>query len=141
MSRFRQVFASLVMSLALVAPAFAQQPAPPVPAPPTAAEAAPFMGDWTIAAESQMGPTAMALTIKIEADKVQGEISSEQMPKTVITDVVKSGPSLLLRYSFDFQGMAIPVVVTLTPGATVAVSIDFAGGAFVMAGTATKVAK
>lgn len=142
MSRFRLVTALLSFGLLFATSAGAQQPAPQSPAPPTAAEAAPFMGDWTINGESQMGPVVISLSIKTTDAKLQGELSSEQMPKTVITDIVKNGPSLLLRYSFDYQGQAIPAEITLTPnGDKIGALIDFAGGAFVVTGTAMKAGK
>ena len=82
---------------------------------------------------------AMALSIKADAGKVLGEIGSDQMPKAMIADITKAGTALVLRYDFDYQGQAIPVSVTLTPaGEKVTASMDFAGGAFQMSGTATK---
>lgn len=99
------------------------------------------MGDWTISADSQMGPMVMNLSIKTEAGKLQGEISSEQMPKSTISDILRSGPSLILSYTFDYQGNGVPVALTLTPnGDKVNVNMDFASGAFTLAGTATKAA-
>ena len=59
--------------------------------------------------------------------------------KQAITDITKTGEMLTLKYSLDYQGNSVPVVITLTPAAeTLKVSFDFAGGQFMLAGTATK---
>ena len=107
----------------------------------TSADAAPFMGDWTLAMQGPNGPATFDLTVKIEKDKVVGEIKNEQMPLQTITDVTKANKSLVLSYSFDYQGNPVPAVVSLTPaaeGGKTTAQIDFAGGAYVLTGTATK---
>ena len=105
----------------------------------TPADAAPFLGDWTLTMNGQNGPGVFTLKVKTEADKVSGEISSDQMALSPISDIRKSDKSLVLSYSFDYQGMPVSAVVTLTPvDDKVSASIDFAGGAYVMDGTATK---
>ena len=123
-------------------PASAAPQGPAAPAAPgaiTAEQAKPFLGDWTIAAESPQGPLAMALNLKAADGKISGQISSDMMPQQAITDISKSGESLVLRYSLDFNGNAVPVVITLTGGGEkLSVAFDFADGAFAMNGTATK---
>lgn len=117
----------------------AQQAGPAAPAALAPADVAAFLGDWTLNVESQMGPSALALSLKDTAGKVTGEISSDMMPKAEITDISKAGTSLILKYGFDYQGNTVPVVVTLAPAADkITASLDFAGGAFMMTGTATK---
>jgi hypothetical protein len=144
MSRFRFLAVpALALSLTTAAGAVAQQPAPAPAAqagPLKPADAAAFLGDWTLTMESPMGPAAIALSIKAESEKVVGEISSDMMPKTAITAIEKSGANLVLKYDFSYEGNAVPVVVTLTPGDKIGASMDFAGGAFQMNGTATKAA-
>jgi hypothetical protein len=110
------------------------------PAQVTAADAAPFIGEWTLDLQGPNGPGAFDLTVKVENEKVVGEIGGGTMPTQAIPDVTKSGQSLLLSYSFNYEGNAVDAVVKLTPvpeGKTKA-QIDFAGGAYVMEGTATK---
>ena len=104
------------------------------------ADAAPFVGDWTLALQGQNGPATLDLAVKVEKDKVVGEIKSAELPAQAITDVTKVDKSLVLRYSFDYQGNAIPAVVSLMPGddGKTSAQIDFAGGAYIMSGTATK---
>lgn len=147
----RKQFASLCTAFTIsVTPAalLAQQPAPPVavaataPAAVTPADAAPFMGDWTLTMESPMGPSAMAMAIKNDGGKVVASLSSEMMPLTNISNITKTGSSLLLSYSFDYEGNAVPVVVTLTPKAEkLDAHLSFAAGAFEMSGTGAKTAK
>jgi hypothetical protein len=106
----------------------------------TAADAAPFIGEWTLAVQGPNGPAAFDLTVKVEKDKVVGEIKAPELPAQAITDVTKVDKSLVLRYSFDYQGSAVPTVVSLMPadGDKTNAQIDFAGGAYLMSGTATK---
>ena len=83
----------------------------------TAADAAPFIGDWTLAMQGPNGPAAFELTVKVEKDKVVGEIKGEQLPLQAITDVTKGDKSLYLSYSFNYEGSPVPTVVSLTPAA------------------------
>jgi hypothetical protein len=123
----------------------AQVPAPdkpPVVAAATPDSAAAFLGDWTLTTQGPNGPGTFAVSVKVDAGKVVGEISSEVQPRQPITDISTSGPGLVLKYVFDYQGTAVPVVVTLTPAKEkVDAQLDFADGAYVMTGTATKNAK
>ena len=64
----------------------------------TAADAAPFVGEWTLNLEGPNGPAVFDLVIKTEADKVVGEIKNEQMAPTPITDITKSDKGLVLNY-------------------------------------------
>lgn len=109
----------------------------------TAADAAPFMGEWTLNLEGPNGPAVFDLTLKAEADKVVGEMKNEQMAPTPITDVAKTDKGLVLKYSFDYQGNQVSAVATLTPGTDgkTNAQIDFADGAYVVTGTAVKKAK
>jgi hypothetical protein len=106
----------------------------------TAADAAPFIGEWTLALQGPNGPAAFDLTVKVDKEKVVGEIAGAEIPTQPIADVTKADKSLVLGYSFDYQGNAVPTVVSLTPAADgkMSAQIDFAGGAYVMSGTATK---
>jgi hypothetical protein len=148
---FRMTAVSLALVLPLVATgptaARAQTPAPAAPAAapvaPTAATpetAAAFLGDWTLTAEGANGPAEFALSVKTEAGKVAAEISSAMQPRQPVTDLSTAGTSFILKYTFDYQGMAVPVVVTLKPADdNVGVQLDFADGAYQMVGTAARV--
>jgi hypothetical protein len=104
------------------------------------ADATPFLGDWTLTLQGPNGPGAFDLSIKVEKEKVVGEIVNQQMAPQAITDISKTDKTLVLNYQFNYEGNAVSATVTLSPsadGKTVA-QIDFAGGAYVMSGTAAK---
>jgi hypothetical protein len=128
----RTVIASMALMAGLITPQAAAQVKP--------ADAEPFVGDWTLALQGPNGPGNFDLTIKVEKEKVVGEIKNQEMPAQAITDITKVEKSLVLRYSFDYQGNPVDAAVSLTPaeGGKTNAEIDFAGGAYVMSGTATK---
>ena len=106
----------------------------------SAADAGPFIGEWKLELTGPNGPGGFDLTVKIAEGKVAAEIIGAGMPPQPITDISKTDKSLVLRYSFDYQGNQVAAVVTLTPAADgkTSAEIDFAGGAYLMTGTATK---
>ena len=128
----------LASSTLEAAPAATVVQAAQVPA--TPAEAAPFLGDWTLALKGPDREATFDLTVKTENDKVVGEISAPEQQKEFIPESSMAAKTLKMRYSFNYQGNPIDAVVSLTPGAdgAIAAQIDFAGGAYVMSGTATK---
>jgi hypothetical protein len=130
----RSLLTSACLALTMAAApmlAFAQSPAPAVPAAVTPADAKPFLGNWTIAGESQMGPFVINLSIKDEAGKVAATISSEMQPPTAVADITKGSNGLILRYSFDFDGNSIPAVLTVAMKADKLDALfSFADGAF-----------
>ena len=129
----RTALASTAFVATLLAPAPARAQA-------TVADAAPFLGDWTLALQGPNGPATFNLSVKVENDKVVGEIGSDAVPVQKITSISKTDKSLVLNYSFPWEGNAIDAVVSLMPGTDgkTAAQIDFAGGAYTMTGTATK---
>jgi len=106
----------------------------------TPAQAAPFIGNWTLALEGPNGPGAFELSVKVEKETVVGEISSDQLPNQPIRDISMADKSLVLAYSFTWEGNPVEAVVSMTPAADgkMAAQIDFAGGAYIMTGPATK---
>jgi hypothetical protein len=130
---------ALFLSMLVLAGSYPAQSLYAQPAVATPESAAAFVGDWTLALEGPNGPGTFTLTVKVTEGKVTGEISSETQARQAITDITKSDTSLLLRYSFDYQGTPVAALVTLKPeGDKIGASIDFADGAYVMTGTATK---
>jgi hypothetical protein len=128
----------MVMVLALVLLAFARAASAQALA---AADAAAFMGGWTLGLDTPQGAMSMELTVKDEAGKAAGSISAEPMMPgvTKITDVTKDGNNLVLKYMLDFQGMSIPTAITLIPdGDKWKAHFDFADGQFQVDGTAVK---
>ena len=118
--------------IGLVSTALAQ----PVAA--TPGNAASFIGDWTVSAEGQQGPVQIPLTIKVDAGKVVASLSMGGQG-TQISDITVNGKTLILKYTFDYQGNGIDAAVSLTQaGDKVTAEIAFAGGAYTMSGTAEK---
>ena len=100
-------------------------------------EASAFVGDWTLSMNG--GTLDMRLSVKDVGGKAAAQISSDIAADQMITKISRSGDKLVLSYESDFEGQAFDVVVTLTPnGDNLDVTIDFAGGQFVMDGTGTK---
>jgi hypothetical protein len=106
----------------------------------TAADAAPFVGEWTLALQGPNGPGTFELSVKVEKEKVSGEITSDAVPTRAIRDMSLVNKSLVLGYTFTWEGNAVDAVVSLTPadGGNMTAQIDFAGGAYVMTGAAVK---
>ena len=97
-----------------------------------AADAAPFLGAWTLGLDTPQGAMTMNLTIKNDAGKVSGVITADMMPDPqTITDISKDGKNLVLKYTLDVQGQSIPAKIALVPdGANWKASFDFADGQF-----------
>src|SRR3954453_16680961 len=85
-----------------------QTPATPV----TPAQSAPFVGDWTVTAFSQMGPATFALSVKADAGKVSATVGSDTQATVTVPEISVTGKSLVLKYATDFQGTPIPTVMT-----------------------------
>ena len=106
----------------------------------TAADAAPFIGEWTLALQGPNGPGAFDLTVKVEKEKVTGDITGGTLPTRPIADVTKADQSLLLSYSFTWENNPVDAVVKLTPApeGKMNAQIAFASGAYIMTGSATR---
>ena len=105
-----------------------------------AADLAPFLGDWALTLSGPNGPAAMMLSIRSEKDKPAGDLSSDAMPKQAIGDFSMADKTLVMNYSFTWEGNPVSAVISMTPAADgpMKAQIDFAGGAYVMTGTAAK---
>ena len=105
----------------------------------TAADAKPFLGAWVLMLDTPQGAMAMNVAVKNTDGKIIGEMGSDMLPTQTITDVTKTGTSLLMKYTLDMQGQAIPVSLTLTPAeGKMNFALDFAQGQFMLSGEATK---
>ena len=103
------------------------------------ADAAKFIGNWTVDMQTPQGAFAMNLSLTDKSGKVAGEISADMLPTQEITDITKAGEDLVLKYASDFQGQAFNVKITMSvQGASGKVTFDAADGQFVMEGNATK---
>jgi hypothetical protein len=142
METFLPVVAAGVFVLALSGAAGASGAVPPAQGTNqvTAADAAPFLGDWTLVLQGPNGPATFTLSVSAEKDNVTAEIASDAQAKQPISTLSVVEKSLVLASSFLYEGNPVDEVVTLMPAkeGTTTAQIDFAGGAYVMTGTATK---
>lgn len=94
------------------------------PAKPAAAAAGdPLTGSWDgVTGNSDMS-VPFTMNLKLEGEKVTGDISSEQGGTTFTPGVFKDGA---LSITFDFNGMAVTMVGALKEGKLVG-TMDFAG--------------
>jgi len=103
------------------------------------ADAAAFIGSWTVTLDTPQGAMPMDINVKDADGKVAGEIGSDMMGLVAVTDITKSGENLVFRYSLDMQGNQVPIQITLIPdGANMKFALDAAGGQFYLEGPATK---
>lgn len=68
------LIAGLMTGAVIVAPAAVSAQSTPANVPATAAEAAPFLGDWTLTMQGPDRAASFDLTVKVEGEKVVGEI-------------------------------------------------------------------
>ena len=105
----------------------------------TPAQAAPFLGDWTIATSSAMGPATYQLTVTTSGDSIKATVKNANQPEVVVTNIRAAAKSLVLTYSTQFSGMTIPTVLILTPdGSGLRADFSMLDGQFEMSGTGTK---
>lgn len=127
--------AAIVAVVAFGSPAFAQSQL-------AATEATAFIGDWELGLDTPQGSMTMALKLSDSGGKVAATLTAETGPvpgTTNITDIARDTDKLVLKYELNFQGMAIPAVITLVPdGEKWKANFDFASGQFVVDGTAVK---
>src|SRR5476649_2851814 len=101
-TRLVSTLAALVL---LASPLAVAAGAAQAPAALTAADAAPFLGAWTLGLDTPQGSMIMNLTLKNDAGKISGVITADMMPDPqTITDIKKSGANLVLTYTLDVQG-------------------------------------
>ena len=131
----RQAFLSAALMVMVMSGAAGAQQSEVTPA-----DAAPYLGEWTLALEGANGPGTFNVTLKVENDKVTGQISSDRMETQTFTTVTKAAKGLSLAFAFPYEGMTVDAIVSLLPptDGKADASIDFAGGAYTMSGTAAK---
>jgi hypothetical protein len=108
-----------------------------------AAEAQAFLGSWTLDMTSQMGNFSMGLDLTDMSGKVGAVLDfPDAGMNQEITDISRSGESLVLAFVGEAQGQTFDAVITLEPTGPEAVDVyfDIAAGAFAMTGTGTKAA-
>jgi hypothetical protein len=121
----------VLTAVAMLAP----QPDPAV----TPAQAAPFLGRWTVTTTGAMGAQTYEVAIAEAAGAVKASVKAPNQPETPVTALRLSGRSLVLSYSTSYPGMAIPTVLILTPDGTgLRADLSLMDGQFEAAGTASK---
>ena len=133
----RSMRAVIVLALCALTGSALRAQAPPAPL--STADAARFMGAWTLTLDSPQGPFAMVMTLSDVEGKVACELTSDLMPAQKVTDISKAGNDLVLKYQGDFQGQAFAAKITLTPvDDKLGVNFDVMDGQFMMSGVGTK---
>jgi mono/diheme cytochrome c family protein len=108
-------------------------------APPTPAQLAPFLGDWLMSMSMGANEATFALSVKAEGGKPSATISAEGQPTINVADLSAVGNRLVLKYTMQAMGSAIPSVLTLTPdGANLRASMAVMDGQYELSGGATK---
>ena len=129
----------VVAAALIVKPAALLVASQPMTAPVTPAQAAPYLGDWTAAITSQMGPTTYSVSVKVDAAKVVATVGGGMFPAAPASEIYLSGKNLFLKYVSNFQGMSIPGLIAMTPdGSDMLLTISILDGQMEMAGRATK---
>ena len=115
----------------------AAAPAAPAPAGLDAAEARDLFGNWTMSLTTPDGTSPVAFTIGEQNGKVAVTFGGAE--GAAITDISKTDGGFVARYQIDYQGMSLPVLITVArDGQNLKTNWDFGGGAYVTSGTATK---
>ncbi len=106
---------------------------------PTAAELAPFVGNWLVTIAVMANNATFAVSVKTDGAKPTATVSADNQPTVNVTDVTVSGKSLVLKYLTQAMGTTLSTVLALTPnGTTVLASMAIMDGQYQMSGTARK---
>ena len=103
-------------------------------------EAEAFIGDWNLPMDSEFGSFELLLEIHDQDGRVAANIGAPDFGMQSVSDITKSGETLILNYDTDAQGQLISVTVTLErEGENILFQPDAAEGAFSVGGTGTRV--
>ena len=119
----------------------AQASAQPTQAPTVATveDAKPFLGNWTTTFDSPQGPATFDIEIHVDSGDPGATVSNAMIGASKVTDVTKSGTSLILKYVVDVQGTQVPVVISLAPdGQNLKADFSFLDGQFAASSVATR---
>jgi hypothetical protein len=108
------------------------------------ADAADFMGVWSLTLDSPQGSFEQTLTVKDEEGKVVAEITSQMQPEAQkITNVAKDAGNLVLKFQGNYQGNPFDATITVAPDGDdkAKVTFDINGGMFTMSGAGTRTKK
>lgn len=105
------------------------------------ADAAAFMGNWTVTLDTPQGSFDQTVVIKDEGGKVVAEMSSQMQPDVQkVTDVTRKGDDLILKFAGNFQGNPFDAQITMSPDGADKCKLlfDINGGQFSMNGAGTR---
>ena len=103
-------------------------------------EAEAFIGGWNLPMDSEFGSFELLLEIHDQDGRVAANIGAPDFGMQSVSDITKSGETLILNYDTDAQGQLISVTVTLErDGENILFQLDAAEGAFSIGGTGTRV--
>ncbi len=120
-----------------------QAPAPAggAASPATAADIAPFGGNWLVTIAVMGRDATFAVLVKADQATPSVTIEADGQPTVNVTDISTSGDSLVLKYLTSAMGTTIPTVLVLTPdGAGARATMSVMNGQYQMSGTAAKLA-
>ena len=140
--RVRPVWAALGAAVALYFGAFSAvslQGVAQTPAPPTAAQAAPFLGNWVMTVAMGANQSTSLVSVKNDGGKITATVQPEGQAAITNTAVSMQGTSLIVRYTGDMGGQPIPTVLSLAPqGDVMRVTMAVMDGQYELTGMAAK---
>ena len=102
-------------------------------------EAADFLGAWAITLTSPDGEVPLVLNFVDKAGKVEATMGTSPTEGMPIPELTKSGDQIIATYTMPYQGMQLPVVMTMKrEGANLQTSWDFMGGAYTTTSVGTR---
>ncbi len=106
------------------------------------AQAQAFLGKWVISMQTDFGPFSMNLDLADQGGKVAGSVGAPEMGgMQSVTDISRSGETLVLKFTSSAQGQVFDVSLALVPsGEALAVLFDVGAGQFSASGVATRAA-
>jgi hypothetical protein len=103
------------------------------------ARAKDFLGEWVLTTEGPRGTQERPLSITDVGGKVAATLTGGRGGTRPITDITKSGTSLVLKWTQQTPQGEVDAVMTLTPkDGGLTVKQDMAGGQFSLTGTGKK---
>ncbi|HYT74688.1 MAG TPA: c-type cytochrome, partial [Vicinamibacterales bacterium] len=133
------VAAALGLYVGAFSPAALQGLAQPSGPAPSAAQLAPFAGDWVVTVAMEATQATLLVSIKNDGGKATATVGSDASPTVTVSNLSLSGNRLVLRYTTDYQGTPIATVMMLTPqGDVLRAQMSMLDGQYEMSGMAAK---
>src|SRR5215471_91660 len=140
--RVRPVWVALGADVALYFGAFFTVPLQGVAqtsSPPTAAQVAPFVGNWVRTVAMGANQSTSLVSVKNDGGKITATVQPEGQAPITNTAVSMQGTNLIVRYTGDMGGQPIPTVLSLAPqGDVMRVTMAVMDGQYELNGMAAK---